>query len=63
MEFKNKLKHLCGEDNILYGESIFVRAIAMFSALVLTASVIFGLLPTDEDIDIYEQNSASPCNC
>ena len=55
MEFKNKLKHLCGEDNILYGESIFVRAIAMFSALVLTASVIFGLLPTDEDIDIYDK--------
>lgn len=55
MEFKNKLKHLCGEDNILYGESIFVRAIAIFSALVLIASIIFGLLPTDEDIDIYDK--------
>ncbi len=55
MEFKNKLKHLYGNDDILYGESIFIRAIAIFSALVLLASVIFGLLPTDEDVDIYDK--------
>ena len=55
MDFKNKLKHLCGKDDILYKESILIRATAIFSAFVLIASVVFGLLPTDEDLDIYDK--------
>ncbi len=43
MDFKNKLKHLCGKDDILYKESILIRATAIFSAFVLIASVVFGL--------------------